>query len=158
DALEHSQTASSIAKNIGAQLTEVTAQGNTGWAYYETGDYQRALANFDAAAASAAKLGSTLDQEHWLDTAGMSEAPLGNLSAARERYNRALVLARSLKNDSEITEVDQALASLLLRTPHPEMAAKYIDEARALADQQKSAFDIQLGKLLAAQLFAEHGQ
>jgi CHAT domain-containing protein len=157
DALEHSQTASSIAQNIGAHLTEVTAQGNTGWAYYETGDYQRALANFDAAAASAAKLGSTLDQEHWLDTAGMSEARLRNLSAARERYDRAIVLARALKNASEITQVDQALAALLLHSPNTADAEAYVDEARSLAQETGSPFDILLGNLLAAQLLAQRG-
>jgi CHAT domain-containing protein len=156
-ALEHSQAASSIAHGIGAQLTQVTAQGNAGWAYYETGDYQRALANFDAAADSAASLGSTLDQEHWLDTAGMSEARLGNLDAARDRYNRALALAQSLKNMSEIGQVDQALASLLIHSPHPEAAEKYINEAKTLAQRSGDAFDIQLGNLLEAQLFAQRG-
>jgi CHAT domain-containing protein len=156
-ALEHSQAASSIAHGIGARLTEVTAQGNAGWAYYETGDYQRALANFDAAAVSAASLGSTLDQEHWLDTAGMSEARLGDLPAARERYDRAMALARSLKNASEITQVDQALASLLMHSSRPAEAKKYIEEAQALALKAGNAFDIQLGNLLAAQLLIQRG-
>ena len=158
DALEQSQAASDIAHKISAQLIVVGAQGNSGWAYYETGDYTRALACFTDAAEVAASLGATFDEEHWLDTAGMSEARLGNFNVARDRYNHALVLARSLKNTSEITQVDQALASLLLHTPHPEQAETYIDEARTLARQSKNAFDIQLGNLLAAQLLAQRGQ
>ena len=113
-----------IANRIGAQQTLFIAQGNAGWAYYETGDYARALANFNAAAASAARLGSPIDEEHWLDTAGMSEARLGNLDSARDRYDRALVLARSLKNNSEIAQVDQALGSLFLHGPQPGARAK----------------------------------
>jgi tetratricopeptide (TPR) repeat protein len=81
DALAQSQAATEIANKIGAQQTLVIAQGNSGWAYYETGDYIRALASFNDAAASAAALGSTINEEHWLDTAGMSEARLGNLDA-----------------------------------------------------------------------------
>jgi CHAT domain-containing protein len=157
DALEQADAATSVAKLIGAQQLMKTSLGNAGWAYYETGDYQRALASFNDAAESAASRGSTLDEEHWLDTEGMSEARLGDLSAARDRYNRAMALARTLKNASEITQVDQALASLLLHSPHPVDAAKYIDEARTLAQQAGDPFDIQLGNLLAAQLLAQRG-
>jgi CHAT domain-containing protein len=157
DALAQSQAATEIANKIGAQQTLVIAQGNSGWAYYQTGDYIRALASFNDAAASAAGLGSTINEEHWLDTAGMSEARLGNFDAARDLYSRALVLAQSLKNPSEISQVDQALASLLLHTPHPEQAEKYINEARTLAQQAGDPFDIQLGNLLAAQLLAQRG-
>jgi CHAT domain-containing protein len=66
-------------------------------------------------------------------------------------------LAQSLKNTSEIGQVDQALASLLLHTPHPEQAEKYINESKAIAQQSGDAFDIQLGNLLAAQLLAQRG-
>jgi CHAT domain-containing protein len=157
DALAQSQAAGDIANRIGAQQVLVIAQGNAGWAYYATGDYARALSGFNSAAASAASLGSTIDEEHWLDTAGMSEARLGNLDSARERYDRSLALARSLKNSSEIAQVDQALASLFLHSPQPERAKKYIDEARSLARHEGSAFDIQLGSLLEAQLLEQRG-
>lgn len=158
DALVQAQVASDIAKRMGAQQLLVVAQGNAGWAYYETGDYARALASFNDAAASAAMLGSPINEEHWLDTAGMSEARLGNFDAARDHYNHALVLAHSLKNTSEITQVDQALASLFLHSPHPADAEKYIDEARTLARQAGNAFDIQLGNLLAAQLLTQRSE
>jgi CHAT domain-containing protein len=157
DALAQSQTASNIAHRIGAQGTLITAQGNAGWAYYQTGDYARALASFNSAAASAGTLGATMDQERWLHTAGMSEARLGNVAAARERYDLSLALARSLKNASEITYVDQALASLLLHTMHPEESKAYIDDARRLAEHTKDISDIQFGNLLEAQLLAQTG-
>jgi tetratricopeptide (TPR) repeat protein len=157
DALAHFEAASGVAKSIGAQQTLEKAQGNAGWAYYATGDYTRALTSFNAAVTSAASLGSLIDEVQWLDTAGMSEARLGDLNGARERYGRALPLARSLKNAEEISEVDQALASLLLHSSHPETAEPYIREANDLALQRGSAFDIQLGNLLAAQLLAQRG-
>jgi CHAT domain-containing protein len=157
DALEKSDSAASIANSIGAQLLLVKARGTAGWAYYETGDYQRALANFNEAAAKAAILGSTIDQEICTKNAGMSEARLGDLPAAQEQYRRSLALAQSLKNPAEITYVDQALASLLLHTSHPEAASPYINEAKALAQQAGDPFDIQLGNLLAAQLLAQRG-
>jgi CHAT domain-containing protein len=157
DALAHLHAAGDIANKIGAQQILISAQGNTGWAYYATGDYARALASFNAAAISAAELGAPLDETLWLDTAGMSEAKLGNLDAAREHYGRSLTLARALKNPSQISQVDQALASLLLHSLHPADAEKYIDEARTLAQQAGNTFDIQLGNLLAAQLLAQRG-
>ncbi len=135
----------------------VIAQGNSGWAYYETGDYARSLASFNAAAASAADSRFNDQQEHWLDTAGMSEARLGNLDPARERYDRALALARSLKNNSEIAQVDQALASLLLA--HRTQKQRRSTSARPdiLPSAEASLFDIQLGNLLEAQLLAQRG-
>jgi CHAT domain-containing protein len=157
DALTQLQAAGDIASRIDAQQILMVAQGNAGWAYYATGDYIRALASFNAAAISAANLGSPGDETLWLDTAGMSEVRLGNLDAARARYNRALALARSLKNPSKISQVDQALASLFLHSPNFEGAEKYINEAQYLARQEGSAFDIQLGGLLEAQLLAERG-
>jgi CHAT domain-containing protein len=157
DAIAQSQAASDIANRIGAQQILIAAQGNAGWAYYQTGDYARALASFNDAAASASALGSTSDEEHWLITAGMSEARLGNLDAARQRFDQSLTLARSLKNTSEITYADQALASLLLHSSHPESAGAYIDEARNLARVTKDASDVQLGNLLEAQLLAQQG-
>jgi CHAT domain-containing protein/Tfp pilus assembly protein PilF len=157
DALERSKAASDVARAIGAYQIVEKIQGNAGWAYYATGDYTRALTNFNAAADGASRLGSPIDEGQWLDTAGMSEARLGDLNRARERYDRSLALARSLKNAEEISEVDQALASLLLRSSHPETAEPYIREANDLAMRRGSAFDIQLGKLLAAQLLAQRG-
>ncbi len=157
DALEQSMACAGIARTIEAQVLIERALGNAGWAYYETGDYQRALANFNNAAISAASLGSTIDEEHWINTAGMSQARLGNLDAAQDLYSRALIIARSLKNDSEIAQVDQALASLFLHGPYSPKAEKYVDEARSLARQSGDAFDIQLGNLLQAQLFAQRG-
>jgi CHAT domain-containing protein/Tfp pilus assembly protein PilF len=157
EALEQLQAASDVARAIGAYQILEKMQGNAGWAYYATGDYTRALTSFNAAAASAASLGSPIDEVQWLGTAGMSEARLGDLNGARERYGRALPLARSLKNAEEISDVDQALASLLLHSSHPETAEPYISEANDLAMQRGSAFDILLGNLLAAQLLAQRG-
>jgi CHAT domain-containing protein len=157
DALSQLQTATDVAKRIGAQQILTSAQGNAGWAYYEIGDYTRALAGFNNAAASAATLGSTIDEEHWINAAGMTEARLRNLGTAQQHYDRALALARSLRNSSEITYVDEALASLFLHSPHPESAKPYIDEARYLAQEEGSLFDVQLGNLLQAQSLTQRG-
>lgn len=157
DALEHSDAAASIAQSIGAQVLQERALGNTGWAYYEIGDYQHALANFNEAAANAASLGTTNDELLWNNTAGMSEARMGDLATARKHYGRAMTLARALKDPTEIAQVDQSLASLELHSPQPTQAATYIEEARSLARQTGSPFDIQLGDLLQAQLMAAQG-
>ena len=154
DAIEQSDAAAQIAQTLGAQVLRTRAVGNSGWAFYETGDYPRALASFNDAESSAARLGATSDQELWNNTAGMSEARMGNYAAAREHYSRAMALARILKTPLEVAQVDQSLASLALHSPHSDQAAPYIEEARALARQMASPFDIQLGDLLQAQLLA----
>ncbi|MGA9719540.1 MAG: tetratricopeptide repeat protein, partial [Acidobacteriaceae bacterium] len=157
DALEQSETAARIAESIGAQVLQERALGNTGWAYYEVGDYQHALANFNEAAANAASLGTTNDELLWNNTAGMSEARMGDLAAAGIHYRRAITLARALRDPTEIAQVDQSLASLLLHSRDPQQAAPYIEEARGLARQTASIFDVQLGNLLEAQLLAVQG-
>ncbi len=158
DAVEQSEAAARVANSIGARVLLEKARGNVGWAYYETGDYQRALASFNNAAASADTVGSTIDQELWNNTAGMSEAHLGDLNGARQHYERALGLAHSLNNASELSHVDQALATLLLHTSHPEAAEKYVNDARTLARQTGDTFDVQLGELLEAQFLARRGE
>jgi CHAT domain-containing protein len=157
DALEQATAAAGVARILGAQVILEKAQGNAGWSLYETGDYQRALVSFNDAAASAHELGSTIDEANWLTTAGMSEARMGNYSAAQERYRRSLALARSLRNATQIVYADEALAALLLRSPQPEVATPYIHEAARLAQQKGSAFDIQLSDLLQAQLIGQTG-
>ena len=157
DAILQSLAAAEIAQRIGAQQTVEVAQGNIGWAYYATGDYQRALVNFNDATASATILGSTIDRETWKNVAGMTEARIGNLDAAQRHYESALALARSLKNASEVSHVEQPLASLLIHRDRPEDAAPYINEAKRLAQQTGDASDIQFGNLLEAQLLARNG-
>jgi CHAT domain-containing protein len=158
DALEQSDAAARVAKSIGAQVLLEKALGNSGWAYYGTGDYQRALINFNDAAANAASLGSTIDEEIWVHTAGMSEARLSNLSAAQKHYEHALALARSMNNVSEISNVDETLASLLLHSAQPDAAAPYITEIKTLAQQTRDPADIQFGSLLEAQLSSLRGE
>jgi CHAT domain-containing protein/Tfp pilus assembly protein PilF len=157
DALEQSDASARVANSIGAQVLLEKARGNAGWAYYETGDYRRALANFNDAAASARDLGSAIDEQIWLNTAGVSEARLGEIAAAQTHYERALALARSLKNLPGIIHADQTLASLHLHSQHPETAGVYIREATYLARQGVDAFDTRLNSLLEAQLLAQTG-
>jgi CHAT domain-containing protein len=157
DALEPSQAASDIARTIGANQTLEKAQGNAGWAYYATGDYDRALISFNAAGESAQKLGSPIDEGQWLNTAGMCESRLGNLRAAQNLYRRSLALARALGNAEEISQVELALASLLLHSPNPEAAEPYIREAGELAKQRGSISDEQLARQLQGQLLVQRG-
>jgi CHAT domain-containing protein/Tfp pilus assembly protein PilF len=152
DALEQSHAASDIARTIDAKQTLEKAQGNAGWAYYAIGDYDRALTSFNAAIDSAAGLGSPIDEGQWLDTAGMCESRLGNLDAAQSQYRRSLTLARSLKNAEETSQVELALASLLLRSSNPQAAEPYIREASDLAKQRGSDSDDRTAQLLQGQL------
>ena len=155
DALEQSQAANDIARKIGAQLIVVGAQGNTGWAYYATGDYQRALVNFNDATASATSLGSTIDQENWDNVAGITEARIGNLDAAQKHYENAISSGSIDEERIRNLTREQPLASLLLHKRHANDARPYIDEAKRIAQQTGDASDIQFGNLLEAQFLAQ---
>lgn len=157
DALDQAEASARIAKSLDAQVLLEKALGNAGWAYYGVGDYQHALVNFNQAAASAADLGSVIDQEIWNNTAGMSEARLGNLRGAQSHYEKALSLAQSMKNPSEIIDVNYSLASLLLRMGRAEESRPYINRATQLAQQIADVSEIQLGNLLQAQFLATSG-
>ena len=157
DALEQAEDATRVAKSIGAQLLLQKAQTSAGWAYYGTGDYPRALASFDDATASAIRLGSRLDEETLLNSAGVTEAQLGEFGAAQEHYNRALTLARSLKSLPGIIHADQTLTSLLIHSGHAQAAKKYIDEAADLVSRGGSPYDEQLSNLLDAQYLVQRG-
>jgi tetratricopeptide (TPR) repeat protein len=116
DALERANAASKIARSIGAKQALEKALGNVGWAYYQTGDFERARAAFKDAAESADRLGAPIDEVAWLTNAGLSEYRLANFDAAQTYYKRSLELAKSLQNDEEAGNADVALASLMLHT------------------------------------------
>jgi len=156
-AIEESRAAQEIAASAHAQTLVEGAQGNAAWAYFETGDYQRALLNFREAATLAAELGSVLNEEAWSSAGGLAEARLGNIADARRDYQHALILARSLKDSSEILDVEEPLASLYLRIHRPDQALPYIHEAHSLAKQTGDQDDIQFADLLSAQYLAQLG-
>lgn len=157
NALKQLQESRDVARQIGANQVLEKAVGNAGWAYYATGDFDRARVSFNDATVSAHDLGSTVDEANWLTTTGMSDVRLGDYPAARERYRRALALAQSLKSPLDIAYANEELAALQLHSADSQSAQPYIHEADRLAHQERSDFDIQLTNLLEAELIAHTG-
>jgi CHAT domain-containing protein/tetratricopeptide (TPR) repeat protein len=157
DALERADQASSVAQSLGAQQVLEIALGNKGWAYYQIGDFERALTSFKAAAQSAARITSPLDEVVWLNNAGLSEYRLGRLDAAEALYQRSLKLAKSLQDNETAGDADVAIGSLLLRSSRPSAAYPYIEEAIRLEAEQHTDFNQIAPLLLKAQLLTLQG-
>jgi CHAT domain-containing protein len=137
DALARSDSASNLARSIGAKLQLEKAVGNLGWIYYRIGDFQRSLINSREAEKQAAELGSVTDQVALLFSAGLSEYRLGDLEAVRSLYEQALGLARSIQNQGEIEDAHVYLGFLLLRLNQPDAAAAHIREATSIVGLRK---------------------
>jgi CHAT domain-containing protein/Tfp pilus assembly protein PilF len=143
---------------IGAQQLLEKALGNTGWAYYQTGDFERAFATFSEAAESASSLAAHSDQVEWLNNAGLSEYRRRHANAAQSLFKKSLELAKSLQDDEKAGDADVALASLYVQSGDTADASPYIEEAERLALKRKSTFDQLPPRLLHAQVLMQRGE
>ncbi|MCU1293308.1 MAG: Tetratricopeptide 1 repeat-containing protein [Bryobacterales bacterium] len=133
DALARSTAASALARLIGSKLEIEKSAGNIGWVYYKTGDFPRSLASYKEAEQQAAELGSTIDEVHWLNNAGLSEYQMGDFGAARPFYERSLELGQSIQNLELILDAHVDLGFLLLRLNDQNAAEIHVREASRLA-------------------------
>ena len=136
------------------------ATGNVGWALYKLGDYRRALANSQASPEQqeAGALGVPIDQSAWLNDAGLSQARLGDLNAAKTSYEHSLQLARSLRNSEEISDALVALSSLSLQMGNLDDALERSREAQQIAQQRGNDTDTLRPALIEALVLEKQGK
>ena len=113
DALEALTAATELARSIDAKAMLENTLGNTGWAYHELGDHERARANFAEASDEAEKLGNQLDEVRWLNNLGVELWILEDLDGAEASFRKALPLAASIHSERETISVQKDLAGLL---------------------------------------------
>jgi CHAT domain-containing protein/tetratricopeptide (TPR) repeat protein len=157
-ALSWSNSASEIARAIDARLILEKALGNAGWAFYELGDFEKALTNLEQARAEAGKLGATSDEVRWSNDSGAAQYDLGNLKAAEVAYKESLALAQSLQNREGVIIANINLASLLFQQKDFSSAAKECDSALQLAESGKSMSLEAWPLLLRGRLLAHQGR
>ena len=107
------------------------AAGNLGWAYFQLGDDERALEQFDEAEKNAARIGSVRSQLKWLSDAGYIDRDSGDWPRAAQAYRQALGLARQINSKEDIVNALQDLARVSVLSGN-------LDEAEATIAQLTS--------------------
>jgi CHAT domain-containing protein len=135
EALLQSQEAADFAQSVQARRELQLAWGNMGWAYYNLGDFENALANFRRAEQLAREIGMTVTQIAWRQDAGLAHYKLGLLQEARKDEEEALraALAVPAKPIAGGVVSIQTNLALLLYEQGEYPAAKTHSDAAALA-------------------------
>ena len=158
EALDRCAAASVLANAIGAQVALEKATGNVGWALYKLGDYRRSLANLQLAEEQAGTLGVPIDQTAWLNDAGLAQARLGDLNAAKTSYEQSLQLAQSIRNSEETSDALVALSSLSLQMGNLDDALQRSREAQQIARQRGNDSDTLRPALIEALVLEKQGK
>ena len=140
EAVVWSEEAERFAKSIQARRQRQWALGNSGWAYVNLGDFERALEDFRGAASLAEELGMSGSRVLWLQDAGLADYELGNAQEARKYDEQALQLALTLPAADEIDQIvniETNLALLLVQQAQYDAAKVHGDNAVRAAYDSK---------------------
>jgi CHAT domain-containing protein len=108
EAVQRSTLARQEAAEIGSLYWEQLAEGNLGWAYFQLGDDEKALALFLHARETAKQIGDPRDESRWINTAGNVYRDLHNSARAAVCYREELQLAEDTANQSgEINALEE---------------------------------------------------
>jgi CHAT domain-containing protein/Tfp pilus assembly protein PilF len=133
EAIDWSKLAYGAATALDAGLIMEIVQGNMGWAYYKTGDPERALQLFQAAQERAVQLGAVASQVGWLATTGYIYMDAKQFAVAEDYYRKSLDLARKIDSKEDIPNALLSLAFVTVQTGQLDLARRYSDEAISLA-------------------------
>jgi CHAT domain-containing protein/Tfp pilus assembly protein PilF len=126
------------------------AAGNLGWAYYQLGDHERALEQYDEAGRQAARLGNIRNQLKWLSNAGYVYRDEGDWASAGRSYSRALELARQIESREDIVNALEDLAEISVVAGKLDEADSYIRQVTPLEDRASPVLRLTMGELAAA--------
>jgi CHAT domain-containing protein len=122
-----------------------------GWAYYNLGDFENALSNFQAAERVAKEIGMVGSRVLWLQDAGLAEYKLGNLEEARRYDDEALQSALTLSPPADldqIANIETNLALLLYQQGQYDVAKTYSDRALLATRNSKDTDVVAYAKFL----------
>jgi CHAT domain-containing protein len=157
EAIDRSEAAFQVAKAIDAQILELVAQGNIGWAYYKLGDSDRALKLFLDAEKLASELGDFDDQAAWLMDAGYVYMGIPNVKLAEQSLQQALEIEQRVNSKENIYNALRALARLSLQTDDLVNASQYAQRAMEIARQDGNHLDELYPMLVQGQVAARRG-
>jgi len=157
EAIEWSNAALNESRTIGARLITETALGNLGWAYYKTGDPEKALDLFVEAEKRALELSSTGDEVLWMTTAGYVYVDRGQYGTAEDSYLKALRLSEQLGSKEDTLNAQISLAFLSVLSGKLDLARQYSDQAIASARADGNRVDELYPLLTKGQMLARTG-
>ena len=128
EAVDWSSSAYRRAVGAGSEFYAENALGNLGWAYFQLGDRERALALLLDAEQRAASMGTIRDELKWMSTAAYVYRDKGDLASAAQGYQKSLELAKQINSQEDIIDALEDLT-------HTSIRAGKLDEAGASLDQ-----------------------
>jgi CHAT domain-containing protein len=152
EAIDWNRAALQLSESVGARDSIAFILGNMGLSYFELGDYETALSLFERADKSSEKLGAVSAQLDWKTDIGDVYFEQHNLGAARSAYESALVLARSIDDQTAITKCFGNLAFVDLETGQLDSASHYHDEVVQFVRAHPDHFLDQYSSLIAARI------
>jgi CHAT domain-containing protein len=143
-----------VAERAGAKSLAAKIRVNTGWNYFELGDYQNSLTLFQQAGEAAGRAGLLRDQVMCRTNVGAVEYYLRDYGAAETESQLALELARELDEKQFITEDFNNLSSVALENGKIDLAEEYNAEALSVSRTAKNRPDELSSILIAGQIEA----
>jgi len=143
---------------IGANNSAAKAVGNLGWCYDRLGDTDKGLADLDEAITRSAKAGDRRSEQVWLGDSGTVLLENGALTAAMDRYNRALAIARERHDHYWSVWWLNNLSWAALNGGQIDAAERYINEAISLNKAPSDAREDLYIRVNLARIAAERNQ
>jgi CHAT domain-containing protein/tetratricopeptide (TPR) repeat protein len=114
EAIEWSRICYQVSMKNGYDDMAQAAAGNEGWAWYQLGDHDRALEQFEAAEKVAAGLEDFDDEQIWLSTESYVYRDRGEMQHAAELDRRALQLSQQIGDKEAILNAKEDMAHLAI--------------------------------------------
>lgn len=129
DSIDWATRALLAAQSLGAAQIAEQVTGNLGWSYYKMGDFETSLSRFQEAAQKAGELNSTIDRVEWLNNIGLVYSQMRQPARAEKYYRESLALARATENQTQIVQVETALALVLAQQDQLDEACRLSADA-----------------------------
>ena len=157
EAIDRSQAAYKVAKDIGARIPELGAQGNMGWAYYRLGDSEKALQLSTESLEAATRFGYVYERENELTNIGYIQMDEQKFDQAGQSFRKALDLAEGIKAQQDIYDALRVLARLAMQTDDLDKASEYAERALNMAQKSGNHGDELYPLLVQGQIAARRG-
>jgi CHAT domain-containing protein len=152
EAMDRSQAALQLSRSLDMQSLVGTNLGNLGWASYELGDFENALALYKEGAEISERSGLNGYSAYWFNGVANAYMALRDYPDAEVFSKESLRRARSLEDAHTITECLNTLAELSLRTGQIDQADKYNQEAIPLEAKNHDDFGIRESAILSGRI------
>jgi len=133
------------------------AEGNLAWSYYELGDYESALQQYQKAEDDSIRAGLDHERVLWLTNSAITNFALHDYQSAQQQSAAALALAIKFGDPSDIIDCRQNSAVIAIQNAHYQDAADHLKEAARLSEQAPDVKSALYTRLLSAHLLARSG-